>query len=101
MTAASIRACAVIPSHNHWQAMPAIVERLRALGLAVFVIDDGSEPPARMALAALDAPGARRAGDTPSTSIAAKAPPSSQASGLPARRASATASKSTPTASTT
>ena len=47
MTAASIRACAVIPSHNHWQAMPAIVERLRALGLAVFVIDDGSEPPAR------------------------------------------------------
>ena len=57
MTAASIRACAVIPSHNHWQAMPAIVERLRALGLAVFVIDDGSEPPARMALAALDAPG--------------------------------------------
>ena len=56
MTAASIRACAVIPSHNHWQAMPAIVERLRALGLAVFVIDDGSEPPARMALAALDAP---------------------------------------------
>jgi predicted LPLAT superfamily acyltransferase len=57
MTAASIRACAVIPSHNHWQAMPAIVERLRALGLAVFVIDDGSEAPARMALAALDAPG--------------------------------------------
>jgi predicted LPLAT superfamily acyltransferase len=57
MTAASIRACAVIPSHNHWQAMPAIIERLRALGLAVFVIDDGSEPPARMALAALDAPG--------------------------------------------
>ncbi|HZB55196.1 MAG TPA: glycosyltransferase [Reyranella sp.] len=56
MTAASIRACAVIPSHNHWQAMPAIVERLCALGLAVFVIDDGSEPPARMALAALDAP---------------------------------------------
>jgi predicted LPLAT superfamily acyltransferase/glycosyltransferase involved in cell wall biosynthesis len=57
MTAASVRACAVIPSHNHWQAMPAIVERLRALGLAVFVIDDGSEPPARLALAALDAPG--------------------------------------------
>jgi predicted LPLAT superfamily acyltransferase len=57
MTAASIRACAVIPSHNHWQAMPAIVERLRALGLAVFVVDDGSEAPARMALAALDAPG--------------------------------------------
>ena len=56
MTAASIRACAVIPSHNHWQAMPAIVERLCAVGLAVFVIDDGSEPPARMALAALDSP---------------------------------------------
>jgi predicted LPLAT superfamily acyltransferase len=56
MTAASIRACAVIPSHNHWQAMPAIIEHLRALGLAAFVIDDGSAPTARAALAALDAP---------------------------------------------
>ena len=56
MTAANIRVCAVIPSYNHWQAMPAIVERLRTLGLAVFVIDDGSAAPAQAALAALNAP---------------------------------------------
>jgi predicted LPLAT superfamily acyltransferase len=56
MTAASIRACAVIPSYNHWQAMPAIIERLTALGLAVFIVDDGSAPPAQAALAALNAP---------------------------------------------
>jgi predicted LPLAT superfamily acyltransferase len=53
---ASIRACAVIPSHDHWQALPAIIERLRALGLTVFVIDDGSAPTARTALAALESP---------------------------------------------
>ena len=40
MTGASFRACAVIPSYNHWQAMPAIIERLRALGLVIFVVDD-------------------------------------------------------------
>ncbi len=57
MSAASLRACAVIPSYNHWQAMPAIIERLRALGLVVFVIDDCSAAPAQTALAALAAPG--------------------------------------------
>lgn len=51
-----VRACAVIPSFNHWQALPAIIERLRALGLPVFVVDDGSFEPARSALAALAAP---------------------------------------------
>jgi predicted LPLAT superfamily acyltransferase len=56
MTAAGIRVCAVIPSHNHWQALPAIIERLRVLGLTVFVIDDASAPTARAALAALNAP---------------------------------------------
>jgi predicted LPLAT superfamily acyltransferase len=56
MTATNIGVCAVIPSYNHWQAIPAIVERLRTLGLAVFVIDDGSAAPAQAALAALNAP---------------------------------------------
>ena len=51
-----MRVCAVIPSYNHWQAVPAIVERLKALGLAVFVIDDGSAAPAQAALSALGAP---------------------------------------------
>ena len=51
-----MRVCAVIPSYNHWQAMPAIVERLKTLGLAVFVIDDGSAAPAQAALSALGAP---------------------------------------------
>jgi predicted LPLAT superfamily acyltransferase len=56
MTGASFRACAVIPSYNHWQAMPAIIERLRALGLVIFVVDDGSAAPAQAALAALADP---------------------------------------------
>ena len=56
MTVASIRVCAVIPSYNHWQAMPAIVEQLRTLGLAIFIVDDGSAAPAQAALAALSAP---------------------------------------------
>ena len=56
MTVTNMRACAVIPSYNHWQAVPAIVERLKALGLAVFVIDDGSAAPAQAALSALGAP---------------------------------------------
>ncbi|CAN5922234.1 glycosyltransferase family 2 protein [soil metagenome] len=56
MTVPDFRSCAVIPSYNHWQTVPAIIDRLRALGLAVFLIDDGSAEPARSALQALDAP---------------------------------------------
>jgi len=51
-----MRACAIIPSYNHDQAVPGIVERLRALGLAILIVDDGSAEPARQALAALHAP---------------------------------------------
>ena len=56
MTATGFRACAVVPSFNHWREVPAIVERLRALDLAVFIVDDGSAAPARDGLAVLDAP---------------------------------------------
>jgi predicted LPLAT superfamily acyltransferase len=56
MTAASFRPCAVIPSYNHWQALPTVIDRLRALGLPIFVVDDGSDAPARAELAALHAP---------------------------------------------
>ncbi len=52
----TIRPCAIVPSRNHWQALPDIVGRLRALGLPVFVIDDGSDEPAAAAIASLDAP---------------------------------------------
>jgi len=50
------RLCAVVPTYNHWRALPDVLARLRAEGLAVFVIDDGSAEPARAAIAALAAP---------------------------------------------
>jgi predicted LPLAT superfamily acyltransferase len=49
--------CAVIPSHNHWRALPAVVERLRAEGLPVFIVDDGSDAAAAEAIAALSGEG--------------------------------------------
>jgi len=45
--------CAIVPTHNHWKALPQVVARLRALDLAVFVVDDGSDEQARRAIAAL------------------------------------------------
>ncbi len=56
MTEESFRPCAVIPSYNHWQVLPSIIERLRALGLAIFVVDDGSAATAEGKLAAMAAP---------------------------------------------
>src|SRR5882757_572859 len=56
MTVARFRPCAVIPSFNHWQVVPAIIERLREMELTVFVVDDGSAATAAAALAALHAP---------------------------------------------
>ncbi len=50
------RACAVVPSRNHYCAMAEIVSRLSASGLHVFVIDDGSDEPARSTLARLHEP---------------------------------------------
>ncbi|MCW2236396.1 glycosyltransferase family 2 protein [Azospirillum canadense] len=52
----SFRPCAIVPSHNHWRAVGAVVAGLRAQGLPVFIIDDGSAEPARGALAALHDP---------------------------------------------
>jgi Glycosyl transferase family 2 len=49
----SRRVCAIVPSHNHWKVVEAVVGRLRAAGLPVFLIDDGSDEPARTVLAAL------------------------------------------------
>ncbi len=48
--------CAIIPSHNHWTALPAVLDILRRAGLFVFLIDDGSAEPARSALQALHDP---------------------------------------------
>lgn len=47
------RPCAIIPSRNHWRALPSIIAALRALDLAVFIIDDGSDEPACSALVKL------------------------------------------------
>jgi predicted LPLAT superfamily acyltransferase/glycosyltransferase involved in cell wall biosynthesis len=52
----SFRPCAVIPSRNHAAVLGDIVQRLRAAGLAVFIIDDASDAPARDAIAAFNAP---------------------------------------------
>ncbi|MEI6986064.1 MAG: glycosyltransferase [Rhodospirillaceae bacterium] len=52
----SFRPCAIVPSHNHWSVAGAVVARLRAACLPVFVVDDGSAEPARSVIAALHDP---------------------------------------------
>jgi glycosyltransferase involved in cell wall biosynthesis len=54
---AGFRPCAILPSHNHARAVPGIVAALRARGLPVFVIDDGSDAATRASLAQLAVPG--------------------------------------------
>lgn len=54
----SFRPCAVIPVYNHHQALPAVIEQLRAAGLYCLLIDDGSGAETRAALDALDNPAA-------------------------------------------
>lgn len=51
-----LRICAVMPSYNHARVAGKVVAALVAEGLPVFVIDDGSDEPARSALAALNSP---------------------------------------------
>jgi glycosyltransferase involved in cell wall biosynthesis len=51
-----VKFCAIVPSHNHWTVIGTVVSRLRAQGLPVLIVDDGSAEPARTALAALHAP---------------------------------------------
>jgi predicted LPLAT superfamily acyltransferase len=52
----TFRPCAIVPSRNHAAVLADIVQRLRAAGLAVFIVDDASDAPARAAIAALHAP---------------------------------------------
>lgn len=52
----TFRPCAVIPSCNHFRALPQVVEGVKALGLPVFVIDDGSDAEAAAAIATLHTP---------------------------------------------
>jgi predicted LPLAT superfamily acyltransferase len=51
---AALRICAIIPSHNHGRAVDGIVKALRAEGLAIFIIDDGSGETVQAELAAFD-----------------------------------------------
>jgi predicted LPLAT superfamily acyltransferase len=51
-----MRVCAVVPSRNHFRALPHVVQGLRAAGLRVFIVDDGSDAPARAAIARLHRP---------------------------------------------
>lgn len=48
-----MKVCAIVPTYNHDRVIGAVLERLCAARLAVFVIDDGSAEPARSRLAAL------------------------------------------------
>lgn len=52
-TAEGFRLCAVIPSRNHYKALDSIVGDLRARGIPVFIVDDGSDAVAAQAIAAL------------------------------------------------
>lgn len=47
---------AIVPSYNHHRHIGGVIAALRAHGLRVFIIDDGSAEPAKSALAALDDP---------------------------------------------
>lgn len=52
----SFNPCALVPSRNHTQVLPQVVAGLRAQGLPVLIVDDGSDEPAAAALAALHDP---------------------------------------------
>jgi predicted LPLAT superfamily acyltransferase len=52
----SMRTCAIVPTHDHWRAIGRVVGALRAAGLPVLVIDDGSSEPAAAVIAALHRP---------------------------------------------
>jgi predicted LPLAT superfamily acyltransferase len=52
----TFKCCALVPSYNHCEFVEELARRLRELGLAVIIIDDGSEDAARVTLAALHDP---------------------------------------------
>lgn len=49
----TIRPCLIIPCYNHGPTMAAVLERVLPLGLAVYVVDDGSDSPTRGTLESL------------------------------------------------
>src|SRR6185295_14904117 len=49
----SFSPCAVVPCYNHGAAVGGVVAQLRALGLPVIVVDDGSDADTARVLAAL------------------------------------------------
>lgn len=53
MTSPRFEICAVIPTLDHCDALPGIVDELRRRGLAVVIVDDGSGEGARGKIAAL------------------------------------------------
>ncbi len=52
----SFSPCVLIPTHNHFRALPEIVDRVVAAGLPVFVVDDGSAAETAAVVAALADP---------------------------------------------
>ena len=50
------QACAVVPSHNHYVALGAVVTSLRNAGLDVVIVDDASDEPASSTIAGFHAP---------------------------------------------
>jgi len=50
----SFAPCAVVPCYNHGAAVGAVVARLRAQGLPVIVVDDGSDAPTARVLDSLE-----------------------------------------------
>jgi predicted LPLAT superfamily acyltransferase len=51
----SFKPCAVIPVYNHHAALTRIIAALKAQGLPVILVDDGSDAPTKQVLAALRA----------------------------------------------
>jgi predicted LPLAT superfamily acyltransferase/glycosyltransferase involved in cell wall biosynthesis len=48
--------CVLIPSHDHFRALPQVLEQMRARGLPVIIVDDGSHAEAAQRIAALHDP---------------------------------------------
>lgn len=50
-----LRLCAVVPTHNHWQALGGVLDELCNRDIPVFLIDDGSDPDASARIAGMAA----------------------------------------------
>ena len=46
----SYKVCAIIPTYNHFKALPSIIKSLQGAGLDIFIIDDGSSEETQIAL---------------------------------------------------